>query len=57
VGPVPRRVDERVTGAGTTVRFVLLMVLLFVASGSMMRDVVGGISGSNGRGCELASFS
>lgn len=41
-------------GAGTTVRFVLLMVLLFVASGAMMRDVVGGVSGSDGVGCVLA---
>lgn len=53
--PVPPRVDERVIGAGTTVRFVLLMVLLFVASGSMMRDVVSGISGANGVGCQLAA--
>ncbi|MET8757922.1 M48 family metalloprotease [Lentzea sp. NPDC004782] len=54
VGAVPRRGDERVIGAGTTVRFVLLMVLLFVASGAMMRDVVGGVSGSDGVGCVLA---
>ncbi|MDX8049913.1 M48 family metalloprotease [Lentzea sp. BCCO 10_0798] len=50
----PRRADERVIGAGTTVRFVLLMVLLFVASGAMMRDVVRGISGSDGLECVLA---
>ncbi|MGW4208954.1 M48 family metalloprotease [Lentzea sp. NPDC004789] len=54
VGAVARRADERVIGAGTTVRFVLLMVLLFVASGSMMRDVVGGVSGADGVGCVLA---
>lgn len=52
---MPRRVDERLIGAGTTVRFVLLMVLLVVASGAMMRDVVGGISGSESMGCLLAS--
>lgn len=46
--------DERLIGAGTTVRFVLLMVLLVVASGSMMRDVLGGISGSDSMGCLLA---
>ncbi|MFC0438473.1 M56 family metallopeptidase [Kutzneria buriramensis] len=49
------RFDERVLGAGTTVRFALLAVLLLVASGSMMRDVVAGLSGAAGVGCELAA--
>lgn len=42
-------------GAGTTVRFVLLMVLLFVTSGSMIGDVLSGVSGSDGVGCQLAA--
>ncbi|MBE9375899.1 M48 family metalloprotease [Saccharopolyspora sp. HNM0983] len=52
--PAPRRVDERVLGAGTTVRFALLAVLLIVASGAMMQDVLGGVSGSSNVGCALA---
>ncbi|SDP66308.1 M48 family metalloprotease [Lentzea jiangxiensis] len=54
VEPVSAGADERVIGAGTTVRFVLLMVLLFVASGSMMSEVASGVSGSDDVGCLLA---
>ncbi|GAA1296526.1 M48 family metalloprotease [Saccharothrix xinjiangensis] len=46
--------DERVMGTGTTVRFALLMVLMVAASGALMHDVLSSVSGSSGRGCELA---
>ncbi|MEU5692291.1 M48 family metalloprotease [Actinosynnema sp. NPDC020468] len=54
IGSAPRRVDERVLGAGTTTRFVLLIVLMVVASGVMMADVLDGLSGSHDIGCVLA---
>ncbi|MFB9905606.1 M48 family metalloprotease [Allokutzneria oryzae] len=54
---VRRRVDERVLGAGTTQRFVLLVVLLVLASGSMALSVASGLSDSDGGGwgCALAA--
>ncbi|MEU7641941.1 M56 family metallopeptidase [Streptomyces sp. NPDC039016] len=52
------RIDERAISAGTTMRFVLLVVLLLVSSGSMM-SAVGGVAGdpngSGGFGCQLAA--
>lgn len=38
-GP-PERIDQQVLGAGTTLRFVLLLVLFLAASSSMMFDVL-----------------
>lgn len=50
------RVDERVMGAGTTVRFVLLVVLLLVSSSAMMPDVISGLMGGmNDHGCTFAA--
>lgn len=54
VVPSPR-VDERAMGAGTAVRFVLLLILLLVSSGSMMRVVTGRFDGGIGYGCLLAA--
>ncbi|MFF0558518.1 M48 family metalloprotease [Streptomyces sp. NPDC004266] len=48
------RVDERVTGAGTTVRFALLVVLLLAAGGAMMLPVVKSLSDTDATGCLLA---
>lgn len=52
-----QRVDRRVLGAGTTVRFGLLVVLLVAASAAGISDVLGWITdpNSNANGCELAS--
>lgn len=58
--PVAERVapglDERVLSAGTTVRFVLLLVLFTVAGAGMSTDVVGFLSDSGNAsiGCVLA---
>ncbi|HKR51387.1 MAG TPA: M48 family metalloprotease [Pseudonocardiaceae bacterium] len=49
------RVDERAMGAGTTVRFALLVVLMLVASGSMMLNVANRLSDSADWGCALAA--
>ncbi|MEV3977495.1 M48 family metalloprotease [Nonomuraea sp. NPDC049758] len=49
------RIDERAMGAGTTVRFVLLLTLLLVSSGSMMQVVARGYFGGYGYGCLLAA--
>ncbi|GAA2776165.1 M48 family metalloprotease [Saccharopolyspora taberi] len=49
-------VDERVLSAGTTVRFVLLVVLLLVAGGSIALDLIGiGLPDSHDWGCALAA--
>jgi hypothetical protein len=53
-GRARRRADERVLGAGTTIRFALV-VLPLVASGSMILEVVTYIDGTNQVGCLLAS--
>ncbi|WP_441249098.1 M48 family metalloprotease [Kitasatospora sp. McL0602] len=57
---VPRpRIDERALGAGTTVRFAMLLVLLLAASGSMMLPAIyGGLHSDSVLGyqsCELAA--
>jgi Zn-dependent protease with chaperone function len=52
--PPRARVDERAIGAGTTVRFALLIVMLVVASGSMIVDAITGFR-SNSNGCLLAA--
>ncbi|WP_371503074.1 M48 family metalloprotease [Kitasatospora sp. NBC_00374] len=49
------RVDERVLGAGTSVRFAMLLFLLLVASGSMMLTVIRGLSDGDQEGCRLAA--
>ncbi|MFD8088137.1 M48 family metalloprotease [Kitasatospora sp. NPDC059722] len=52
------RFDERAVGAGTTMRFVLLVALLVVSSGSMLTQVIylRAISPSqHGAGCLLAA--
>ncbi|MFK4596534.1 Zn-dependent protease with chaperone function [Streptomyces pristinaespiralis] len=49
------RVDERVLGAGTSVRFAMLLFLLLAASGSMMLTVIIGLSDGDRAGCELAA--
>ncbi|WP_083897745.1 M48 family metallopeptidase [Nocardia vinacea] len=51
-GGARSRVDERVIGAGTAMRFALLLVLLFVTSGHMAQDA---LSSSGGWGCFLAA--
>ncbi|MFE2148270.1 M56 family metallopeptidase, partial [Streptomyces sp. NPDC059456] len=53
--PAPARIDERVLGAGTSVRFVTLLFLLLAASGSMMLTVVLGLADDDRSGCELAA--
>ncbi|MFK0047670.1 M48 family metalloprotease [Streptomyces sp. NPDC090741] len=53
---LPRlRVDERAMGAGTTVRFALLLVLLVTSSGGMVLEVLRGLDGTDTAGCLLAS--
>ena len=49
--------DERVVGAGTTLRFVLLLLIFIVGSLSMFSNVAENISGSVGNktGCLLAA--
>ncbi|MEV6040776.1 M48 family metalloprotease [Nonomuraea sp. NPDC052116] len=54
VVPAPR-IDERAMGAGTTVRFILLLTLLVVSSGSMMQVVASRFYGGFGYGCLLAA--
>lgn len=51
------RVDQRVLGAGTMIRFGLLLVLLLAASAAGISDVLAWIAdpNSNSNGCELAS--
>lgn len=51
------RVDQRVLGAGTMVRFGLLLLLSLAASAAGISEVLAGIAdpNSNGNGCELAS--
>ncbi|GHH67323.1 hypothetical protein GCM10018781_22400 [Kitasatospora indigofera] len=53
-GP-PRRIDERVLGAGTSVRFVTLLFLLLTACGSMMLTVLRGLAHGDQEGCNLAA--
>lgn len=56
--PYRLRVDEEAIGAGTTVRFALLVILLLMSSASMILDVITGLSGANdedGFGCALAA--
>lgn len=54
--PDPRpRIDERVLGAGTSVRFATLLFLLLAASGSMMLTVISGLSDGDEAGCNLAA--
>ncbi|MFF7725357.1 M48 family metallopeptidase [Streptomyces sp. NPDC008001] len=55
VPAAPPRVDERALGAGTTVRFVLLLVLLLVSSGSMMQFAADRLSVKPGYACLLAA--
>src|SRR6202008_4214250 len=52
-----RSVDQRVLGAGTTVRFGLLLALLLAASASAISDFLARIADPNndGFGCILAS--
>lgn len=49
------RVDERALAAGTTARFVLLVVLLVVSSGLMVLYVAIALSTYDGFGCSLAA--
>ncbi|MFI9589063.1 M48 family metalloprotease [Nonomuraea sp. NPDC052265] len=49
------RIDERAMGAGTTMRFILLLTLLLVSSGSMMQVVASTYYGGYGYGCLLAA--
>ncbi|RGC67765.1 heat shock protein HtpX [Micromonospora sp. MW-13] len=49
------RAAERVVAAGTTLRFVLLIALLVVASSSMMDSTLWTFSDSSGNGCSLAA--
>ncbi|WP_377267965.1 M48 family metallopeptidase [Peterkaempfera sp. SMS 1(5)a] len=53
-GTLPR-LDERVVGAGTTVRFVMLVVLLLAASGSVLTPVLNSFHDSDLWSCELAA--
>ncbi|MGW1196671.1 M48 family metallopeptidase [Streptomyces sp. NPDC002536] len=53
--PARPRVDERAMSAGTTMRFVLLLVLMVVASSMMIVGVLSGLNRSNGLGCLLAA--
>ncbi|MFE4059039.1 M48 family metallopeptidase [Streptomyces sp. NPDC059096] len=53
--PAPRsQIDERAMGAGTTMRFALLIVLLLAASGAIMLPVVGSLHSGDRVGCQLA---
>ncbi|WP_329315910.1 M56 family metallopeptidase [Streptomyces sp. NBC_01278] len=52
---IDARIDERVLGAGTSVRFATLLLLLLAASGSMMLTVVLGLADGDRTGCELAA--
>ncbi len=49
------RLDERAMAAGTTMRFAMLLVLLLVASGSLMLPIFIGLRESDRLGCELAA--
>ena len=49
------RIDERAMGAGTTVRFALLVVLLLAAGGAMMLPVVKSLHRTDAMGCTLAT--
>ncbi|GAA0640594.1 hypothetical protein GCM10010174_73630 [Kutzneria viridogrisea] len=53
--PAQPRFDERVVGAGTTVRFVLLVALMLATAASMTLDLVNGLTNSSVRGCFLAA--
>ncbi|MEE1800511.1 M56 family metallopeptidase [Streptomyces sp. JV176] len=48
------RIDERAMGAGTTVRFALLVALLLAAGGAMMLPAVNSLHSSDRVGCQLA---
>jgi Zn-dependent protease with chaperone function len=53
-----RRIDEQMTTSGTTVRFLLLVVLLLVSTGSMALNVIDDMNASadlGGAGCWLAA--
>ncbi len=54
MAPRPR-IDERAMGAGTTVRFALLVVLLLAAGGAMMLPVVKSLQRRDALGCTLAA--
>lgn len=49
------RIDERAMGAGTTVRFAMLVVLLLAASGAMMLPVIKDLRTTDQVGCQLAA--
>ncbi|MEV6081777.1 M56 family metallopeptidase [Streptomyces sp. NPDC052069] len=49
------QVDERAMGAGTTVRFAMLVAMLLAASGAMMLPVIGYFRTTDRRGCQLAA--
>ncbi|MFE2746634.1 M48 family metalloprotease [Streptomyces scopuliridis] len=49
------RIDERVLGAGTSVRFATLLFLLMTASGAMMLNVISGLADGDEAGCDLAA--
>lgn len=51
----PPRIDERVLGAGTSVRFVMLLFVLLASSGSMMLTIILGMADGDRIGCELAA--
>ncbi|MEV5550932.1 hypothetical protein AB0L35_33180 [Streptomyces sp. NPDC052309] len=53
--PARPRVDERVLGAGTGVRFTMLLFLMLAASGAMMLAVVTALADGDRAGCELAA--
>jgi hypothetical protein len=50
-----RRLDEHVLVAGTTVRFVQLLVLIAATSAGMVTSFLGGIDNDGGIGCFLAA--
>ncbi|WP_031074771.1 M48 family metalloprotease [Streptomyces sp. NRRL S-118] len=55
-GPLPGpRIDERVLGAGTSVRFATLLFLMLTAGGSMALAVYRGVSDGDIAGCDLAA--
>jgi Zn-dependent protease with chaperone function len=48
-------VDERTMGAGTTLRFALLVVLLLASSSAMIVSVVANVTGATDNGCMFAA--
>ncbi|MFJ1707009.1 M56 family metallopeptidase [Kitasatospora sp. NPDC088346] len=49
------RIDERVLGAGTSIRFVTLLILVLAVSGAMALEVIRGLAAGDTDGCDLAA--